>query len=163
MKKLIPMLVPALTLCAISWAGQTSSFDAVLEHYEPIRLALIDDSTEGVADHGAAIVRELEALRADFRQERVAASQESTTHVREKLKDMIASARRLAKAESLEAARDAFYELSVVLVRWREGVASDQAPSVAYCPMHKRSWLQPGREIGNPYGNMRRCGTIVLE
>ena len=36
-------------------------------------------------------------------------------------------------------------------------------PAGAYCPMHKRSWLQPDGEIGNPYGGMPRCGEIVAK
>jgi hypothetical protein len=74
---------------------------------------------------------------------------------------MISAADAIAAATSLEAARDGLYELSKPMVRWREGVAESGRPAVAYCPMHKRSWLQPGEEIGNPYGGMPRCGSIV--
>ncbi len=76
---------------------------------------------------------------------------------------MIAAADAMAKAKSLEPARTAFYDLSKSLVRWREGVAEGSRPSVAYCPMYKRSWLQPGQQIGNPYGGMPGCGKIVSE
>ena len=61
----------------------------------------------------------------------------------------------------LEAARSAFYALSMPMVQWREGLAEGSRPSVAYCPMHKKSWLQPGSKIGNPYGGMPGCGKIV--
>jgi hypothetical protein len=142
-------------------AGPPSSFEVVMRHYEPIRLALLADSTVGVAAHGTAIVTELESLRTDFEHERVGASTEVIPVVEEKLEGMIAAARSLAAAASLEAARDAFYELSVPLVRWQEGVAEGRRPFVAYCSMYKRSWLQPDEEIGNPYGGMPRCGTIV--
>jgi hypothetical protein len=81
--------------------------------------------------------------------------------VQEKLDEMIAAADAIASAKSLEAARDGFYGLTKPMVRWREGLAQSDRPAVAYCPMHKRSWLQPGEEIGNPYGGMPRCGSIV--
>jgi hypothetical protein len=157
------MLICALVFvtCAPAWAGNPSSFDAVIEHYEPIRLALLQDSINGVPENGKAIASELRALQADFSHERVGASHEAMMAVKERLPGMIAAADSLARAESLETARSAFYDLSVSLVRWREGVTGDGRPSVAYCPMHKKSWLQPGEKIGNPYGGMRGCGTIV--
>jgi hypothetical protein len=74
---------------------------------------------------------------------------------------MIAAADLIAGAKTLDAARDGLYALSKPLVRWRQGVADGGRPAVAYCPMHKRSWLQPDGEIGNPYGGMPRCGSIV--
>jgi hypothetical protein len=157
------MLICALAFvtCASAWAGHPSSFDTVINHYEPIRLALLEDSTNGVAEHGKAIASELKALQADFSHERVGASHESMMVVKERLPGMIAAAEFLAKAESLEAARSAFYDLSVSLVQWREGVTGEGRPSVAYCSMHKKSWLQPGEKIGNPYGGMPGCGKIV--
>jgi len=39
-------------------------------------------------------------------------------------------------------------------------------PSVAYCSMEKKSWLQPaGTPISNPYldGGMRTCGQFVKD
>ena len=161
MKKAMLICVLAFVTCAPAWAGHPSSFEAVMENYEPIRLALLEDSTKGVAEHGKALVSELKALQAEFSHERGGASHEAMMVVKEKLPGMIASAEVLAKAESLEAARSAFYDLSVPLVRWREGVAGEGRPSVAYFAMHKKSWLQPGSKIGNPYGGMPGCGTIV--
>ncbi len=147
-----------------AWAGQPSTFHRVIEHYEPVRLSLLGDSMTGVAEHGRAIAEEFEALAADFSPTRAGASAEVAPVVREKLPEMITAAKALAAATSLEPARDAFYELTKPLVRWREGVAADPArPSVGYCPMYKRSWLQPGAEIGNPYGGMPRCGSIVAK
>lgn len=155
-------LCAALILASVaSWAGEPSTFDAVMEHYEPVRLALIGDSMDGVNSHGKAIAAELRALEADFSPERAGTSGEATTVVKDKLPEMIAAADTIAEAKSLEVARDGLYALSKPMVRWREGVAQDDRPSVAYCPMHKRSWLQPGEEIGNPYGSMPRCGSIV--
>ncbi len=155
-------LVLVVSLAAIgAWAGGPSSFDVVMEHYEPVRLALIGDSMAGVNAHGKAIAAELRALQSDFSPDRAGASGEALAVVEEKLSEMIAAADSIAGATTLEAARDGLYALSKPMVRWREGVEQNGRPNVAYCPMHKRSWLQPGEKIGNPYGGMPGCGSIV--
>ena len=161
MRKRLLIFLIGFIPTALTCASQTSSFEVVMQHYEPIRLALIEDSTEGVAQHGEAIASELKALQENFTVSRVGASNEAASVVKEKLPGMIISAQALAQAESLETVRSAFYELSKPMVRWREGVAQEGLPSVAYCSMHKKSWLQPGQQIGNPYGGMPRCGQIV--
>jgi hypothetical protein len=132
-----------------------------MEHYDAIRVALVADSMNGVNLHGKEIAAELRALQADFSPDRAGTTGEAAAIVEEKLPEMIAAADAIAEAKSLEAARDGLYALSKPMVRWREGVSQSGRPSVAYCPMHKRSWLQPGEEIGNPYGGMPRCGSIV--
>jgi len=161
MKKTGLIFLLAFAVGGLVGAADETSFDAVIEHYEPIRLALIADSMDGVNSHGKAIAAELRALDADFSPERAGASGEAAAVVKEKLPEMIAAADAIATAKSLETARDGLYELSKPMVRWREGVSQNGRPLVAYCPMHKRSWLQPGEEIGNPYGGMPRCGSIV--
>jgi hypothetical protein len=141
--------------------AEATSFQNVLEHYEPVRIALLNDSMDGVNENGKAIAAELRALEADFSAERAGATGETIDVVQEKLDEMIAAADLIAGAKTLDAARDGLYALSKPLVRWRQGVADGGRPAVAYCPMHKRSWLQPDGEIGNPYGGMPRCGSIV--
>jgi len=161
MKKTVLICVLSLLAGASSWAGGSSSFDSVMEHYEPIRLALLGDSMDGVNANGKAIAAELRALEADFSSDRAGTSTETAAVVQAKLDEMIAAADAITSANSLEAARDGFYALTKPMVRWREGMSQNDRPVVAYCPMHKRSWLQPGEEIGNPYGGMPGCGSIV--
>ena len=161
MKKTVMICVLSLLVGATTWAGGQSSFEAVIEHYESVRLALLGDSMDGVNENGKAIASELRALGADFSPERAGASTETGSVVQAKLAEMIAAADAIASAKSLEAAREGFYVLTKPMVQWREGVAQNDRPAVAYCPMHKRSWLQPGEEIGNPYGGMPGCGSIV--
>ncbi len=157
------LLFFALAVAAVAPAGPAvaSSFDAVMEHYEPVREALVADSTERVADHGAKILAELRALEADFSASRAGIRVDAAEKVEKKLPEMIAAARSLAAASDLAGARDALYALSKPMVHWREALTADDRPAVAYCSMHKRSWLQEGTEIGNPYGGMPRCGSIV--
>jgi len=161
MKRTVLTCTFLVAFAALGWSSDASTFAAVMEHYEPIRLALLEDSMDGVNAHGKAIATELQALDADFSAERAGASGEAAVVIQEQLDEMIAAAEAIASAGSLEAARDGLYELTKPMVRWRQGVAESGRPAVAYCPMHKRSWLQPGEEIGNPYGGMPGCGSIV--
>ena len=155
------MFALVVLVAAPVWSAAATTFDEVLEHYESVRLMLVADSMDTVNTNGAAIAKELRSLKNDFTQARAGVSGEAATVVREDLDEMITAADAIAGASTLDAARDAFYELTKPLVRWRQGVPADGRPKVAYCPMHKRSWLQPGEEIGNPYGGMPRCGEIV--
>jgi hypothetical protein len=146
-----------------SSAALATTFDAIVAHYEPIRLALLGDSLDGVNEHGKAISAELRALEAEFSAEKSGAEGDAIAVVRDKLDEMIAAADAIAGAKTLDEARDGVYALTKPMVRWRQGVAESARPVVAYCPMYKRSWLQPSGdlEIGNPYGGMPRCGEIV--
>ena len=98
MKKALLICALAFVTCAPAWAGHPSSFEAVMKHYEPIRLTLLEDSTKGVAEHAKAIENELKALQAEFSHERVGASHEAMMVVKEKLPGMITSAEALATA-----------------------------------------------------------------
>lgn len=151
----------AVAILGSGAGAEASAFDEVMEHYEPVRQALLEDSMNDVNENGAAMAAALRALEADYSAARAGATGDAASVVREKLGEMIAAADDLAKADGLQTARDAFYKLSKPLVRWREGVAAESRPAVAYCPMHRRSWLQSDGEIGNPYGGMPRCGEIV--
>jgi hypothetical protein len=142
--------LPLLTLALLLTAGPgfsapaPASFDAVLGHYETIRKALINDTVTGIPDPAAAIQKLAKSAPADLAPQIAGAAQ------------------KLSVAKDLSSARDAFYELSKPMVRWREA-AGNKAHVVAYCPMSKRSWIQPKGEIGNPYygKSMATCGEVV--
>jgi hypothetical protein len=70
---------------------------------------------------------------------------------------------RISAAPDLKTARQAFGELSAVLIRWAGKGTGGKTIYIAYCPMVKKSWLQEGEEIANPfYGPaMPRCGEIT--
>ncbi len=151
------MFLLTLTLFALTAAagGASSSedFDALVKPYETIRLALVDDSTEGVAEEAEAIAAQAKDL---------AAEKATPEAVKTLLPEIAKAAGKLAEAPDLAAAREAFYALSQALVRYRSHVEGER-PVVAYCPMAAKSWLQPDGEIGNPYygQSMARCGEVV--
>ena len=158
------ILLAVLTLSTLAPAGAAHGadpFHTVLEPYEAIRLALLEDSMDGVSTSAREIVAELEALSDAYSAEAAGIHAEYADDVRQAIGEAIGAAKRLAEASEIEPARTAFYELTKPLVRWRDRYAGEDLPNVAFCPMYERSWLQPGEQIGNPYGNMPRCGSIV--
>jgi hypothetical protein len=70
--------------------------------------------------------------------------------------------RAVEAATDLKSAREAFGVLSdaVIAAARAEGWAQLPDVKVAYCPMAKRSWLQTGDKIRNPYygSTMLECG-----
>lgn len=78
---------------------------------------------------------------------------------------MKTAASELADASNLNVARAAFGRLSEALIAFTEtdrpAVGSDL--NVAFCPMVKKSWIQKGTAIQNPYGgkSMQSCGSIT--
>lgn len=161
------MIVIAVLLNPCVWAAgaeeAATAFEQVLTHYEPAREALTQDSMEGVAERGSQIRNILDGLTANWSAEAAGIQRDRSDEIRELLPTLLQAARDLAKAEKIDAARDAFYELSKGLVRWRKAAVTDDKPVVAYCSMAKRSWLQPAGDLTNPYHgqSMLRCGQVV--
>ncbi len=155
MLSILTLSVLILTATAAA-AGASSSqgFDELVKPYEAIRLTLVDDSTEGVAEEAEAIAAKAKDL---------AAEKATPEAVKTLLPEIAGAAKDLAEAADLAAAREAFYELSKALVRYR-GEVEGERPAVVYCPMAAKSWLQlDAEEIGNPYygQSMARCGSVV--
>lgn len=141
---------------------ESTAFDQVVEHYEAARLALINDTTDGIAERGRDIKAVLDQLSSKWSPAAAGVGVHAAEEVRDSLPELSEAATALSTATSIEAARDAFYDLSKPLVRWRKAAEGDK-PVVAYCSMAKRSWLQPEGELGNPYygQSMLRCGEVV--
>jgi hypothetical protein len=84
--KILKMMILAVgSLGLLLASAEASTFDEVMAHYEPIRLALLEDSMEGVNGHGRAIADELRSLQGDFSPARAGASVDAAEVVREKL------------------------------------------------------------------------------
>lgn len=116
-------------------AAQTKIFDK----YETVRQALLKGALDDAQQSAKALA---EAARA------------------EKQNAIAERADALAAAGDLKGARDSFAMLSEEVIRFRDG-RSGKRPEVAYCSMHKMSWLQPKGKITNPYADdpsMLSCG-----
>ncbi|HEX9736229.1 MAG TPA: hypothetical protein VGG06_30065 [Thermoanaerobaculia bacterium] len=156
MKTSSVLFVLILGLATAAGAGSSATFDRIVQPYEEIRLLLLNDSNDGVAGHAARI--------RDAAQTAAAGTAE-TEEARKLLEPIAGFAGDLAAGGEIQAQRDAFYELSKLLVQYRAKVSGDDLPVVMYCPMVKRSWLQPAGEVGNPYHGqkMANCGYVVGE
>lgn len=72
------------------------------------------------------------------------------------------AAGRAAEAKTLEAAREAFADLSTAIIGYADRTKQPVTGKiVAYCPMAKKSWVQTDGAIANPYYGkaMASCGS----
>ncbi len=154
MKKNILLCAFLSIFAGAAAASSSAAFDEMMTSYEDIRLVLLDDSMDGIAEPAAALRDKAEKASGD---------EANGEEVRSLLPKIAAHAARLAEASDLETAREAFHELSKMMVQYRAKVAGDELPVVMYCSMAKKSWLQLEEEVGNPYygQSMARCGEVV--
>ena len=154
------ILLATTSVIAVA-STEDTVFPSVAAHYEAIRQALIEDSTDGVAGHAAAIAASARELRLDFNAAAAGVAAANAETVRALLPEIEERASRVATAGTLEMTRAELAELTKPLVRWHELVEGAR-PVVAYCSMEKRAWLQPEGPIGNPYAPfMLRCREVV--
>jgi Protein of unknown function (DUF3347) len=158
----LSVLTLAGGLAVVASAAETSAFATIAGHYETIRQALLHDGITGVAPHARAIAEEVAALEQRFDTGTAGVAGEQAGACQQLLPEIAAAAKKLADAKDLAAARAAFAALSEPMVRYREMVSGER-PIVVYCPMEKKSWLQPAGDIGNPYlgQEMASCGEVV--
>ena len=156
------ILLTALALLTAPVAvADDHAFAGIASQYELIRQALIEGSTEGVKEHALAIQFTASRLSRDFSAADAGVAEKDAEAVRALLPEISERAGRLASAEGLTAVRAELAELTKPLVRYHALVQGTR-PIVVYCPMEKKSWLQPDEAIGNPYDpSMLRCGEVV--
>jgi hypothetical protein len=154
--------VLAAVACAPAGAAEADAYGAMIDRYEAIRLALLNDRLDGVPAEAEALAKGAAAQAADFDAKRAGVPAAAAEEAEALLPEVAAAAKSVAAAEDLKTARAAFAELTVPLLRYRE-LAGDTAVRVAYCPMAEESWLQKDDEtIGNPYygHSMAECGSF---
>lgn len=104
-----------------------------------------------------------EAVRQGLLKEKLADVQSGAKALAAESKDNAAVAKAataVANAKDLKAAREAFGALSDEMIKVRNAAGGDR-PSIGFCPMVNKSWLQAKGEIGNPYDSaMAKCGVL---
>ena len=153
MSKRFANLAATLLLVGVSGmaARELSLPDQLLGQYFLIQKNLASDSIEGVS---AAVARITEISR------RAAPSE---THAKTHLIALATAAAKL-RATDLKSARNGFGALTDSLIKFLQATqAKTNPPYQFYCPMVKRHWLQPDKEIRNPYygSSMLKCGELV--
>lgn len=131
-----------VALLATALAAAAAEVPApVLESYLKVQTALAADSLPDAQAAAKALVKQSTALGAPLKAATDAAGQ-------------------VAAAADIKAARTAFGALSDSLLALAGDGPAGKGVRVAYCPMVKKSWLQAGSEIANPYygSAMLRCG-----
>jgi hypothetical protein len=136
-----------LVLVAIvATSGMVRAGDSVLALLDPyfrIQNQLTSDTTDGIKDDAALIAKGAQELG-------------------DAGKNIAAAADSLGAAASLTEARSAFAKLSDAVIAYADRVKADPGSDVhtMYCPMEKKSWLQKGEKVRNPYGGkaMSDCG-----
>jgi len=162
LSRLFVLLLVAASLPAMAVAAEPTAFERITSHYEAIRQALLHDTMDGVQAHARGLEREAKLVAQRFAPAAAGINEISSEKCQELLPQLANLAAQVAGSEDIGAARAAFCELSKPMVRYREMVSGTR-PVVVYCPMAKKSWLQPEGEIGNPYFGQRmaRCGEVV--
>jgi hypothetical protein len=138
-------LVIALAVVCSAAVAAAGSIQRVVDPYLKIQIALSADTMDDVKPQAAVIAKEADALGAQG-------------------KDVKTAAKQLEQAADLAAARTAFGALTKAVLSYAEATKSEFGPGVqeAYCPMARKSWLQKGDKIENPYygKSMAGCGEI---
>ncbi len=165
--KIKPLAIGLTLLFGSSWFGsattaELTTFQDLSTHYEAIRIALLNDTMEDVAQHAEAIAQRAQQLAEDFDNKKAGVPEDKSAECEELLPELAASAKQLNSAEDLAQAREAFFELSKPMGRFRK-MAGIEGTTVVFCPMAKKAWIQPEGEIGNPYlgQEMPTCGEVV--
>lgn len=158
------LLTWTLASPATAPAPATDAFTAIDQHYQAIRLALLEDSTKGVSGHAARIANAASDLQAAPTAAKAGVADSDLSEVTALLPSITDRAKALADAKDIAAQREALKKLTQPLVRWHERLTGEKT-RLAYCSMERGAWFQPDGVLGNPYGGTRmpRCGTFVTE
>jgi hypothetical protein len=133
-------------IAIIAAAGAARAGDPVLALLDPyfrIQTQLTSDSTEGIKSDAELIAKGAHELG-------------------DAGKGIATAADTLGTTSSLPEAREAFSKLSDAVIAYADGVKANTGSDVntMYCPMVKKSWMQKGDKVRNPYGGkaMLDCG-----
>jgi Cu(I)/Ag(I) efflux system membrane fusion protein len=149
------IVTPSLAL-----AEGTHAFDQgmqpILQSYLKAQAALAGDKTDGVQDAARAIATASKKL--DVK----SVTGEHAEHYKHLPMNLGKAAGKLAASGNIDAAREAFKELSKPMAMWGT-MAKPKGIVVLFCSMAKGSWLQKKGDVRNPYygASMLGCGEIV--
>jgi len=133
------LIVGLLMIPGVVRAGEADPA-AYLEmsiHYEAIRLALLGDSMEGMAEHARAIHQQASSLLEGLSAESAGVSADQVADYEAALREMESAASNLSAASGLASAREDFFTLTKPMARYRK-ITGDQDTVVAYCPWRRR-------------------------
>ena len=146
------MALVGLAYCGTLWAGPVDqSIDQMLKDYFKIQTALAQDSTERTADAAQSIHQRAMSIRA---------VDADLQHI---LIQIVVASRDFSDSD-LKSAREGFFELSKPLLTYLNQYHEHRDQYFRYfCPMAQKAWIQPDRQIRNPYEgqSMESCGQLI--
>jgi hypothetical protein len=158
------LIAALLVIPGIVRAGETdlTVYMEMSGHYDAIRLGLLADSTEGLAEHATALQQKAGSLLETFSAAKAGVPEAEASDTEATLQEIEAKAASLAATDDLVAAREDFFALTKPMARYRK-LTSDDSTVVAYCSMAQKAWIQPEGDIGNPYlgQEMPTCGEVI--
>jgi uncharacterized protein (DUF2342 family) len=157
------ILIAAAALVASTvYASAPTTWDSLSRRYETIRVSLTKDSIAGISAEAKAIDAEL--AKAEKKLDAAAFGTTDAKAVKTLIPQLRLNVQKVAAAKNIAEARDAFGALSTNWIAMRK-VASGAKGHIAYCSMANKAWVQPTRELGNPYygSSMLRCGEIIAD
>ena len=138
------LFLPALIVLACATAARAGSIAMLLDPYFRIQDALVDDRIDTIKADAALVAKE---RRGTWRR-RARGSRRRRPSWK--------------KAGSIGDARLAFGKLSDAVIAYSEQTKTNPGDDVVamYCPMVKKSWMQKGEKVRNPYFGkaMPGCG-----
>jgi len=150
--KSITMIITALASAGLLSAGPVDkSVDAILKDYFTIQSALAQDKTTGVDAAAQSMDRTAKSIGAN------------DPEIKSLVTEIEASARKI-QGQSLEAARNTFFDLSRPLLTYLNKYhASKDSYFRFFCPMAKKGWIQSDKDTRNPYygSSMLKCGELI--
>ena len=140
----VAVVAAAICLVAAATALQASeTMKAIVGSYLEIQGQLATDKIDGIKAPAAALAARAEALGTGGAA-------------------IAKAAKAIGASTDIKVAREAFAALSdaVIVAARAEGWKDLGDTRLAFCPMVKRSWLQKGEKIRNPYfgSTMLECG-----
>jgi hypothetical protein len=133
----------ALTLLSVMPAAASDFVADVVGPYLTIQTALVNDDLAPVGAAARSLEQAAGTLGADG-------------------SALAAAAAKTAAARTLDAAREAFGDLSTAIVAYADRTKQPvEGKIVAFCPMARKSWVQTDGAIANPYYGkaMATCGS----
>jgi hypothetical protein len=163
-RHLIAVVLMSFATVSLAGAEESTMYEDISQGYEEIRVALLNDTLDGVAENATAIRQRSDALAAEFDAAQAGVATDKAEEARALLPEISGAADRLASVGDLGEARAEYYELSKPMGRYRK-LADIEGSMVVYCSMAKKAWIQPEGEIGNPYmgQSMPRCGEVIAD
>jgi hypothetical protein len=153
---MVRFVIAVFVLITCGWllltGADPSPADLVLEQYYAIHSKLASDTTAGVAAAAGQIVTLSHKLPAP------------DSNSKALLEELRTTAARLQTKTDLKGARAEFAQLSKRMTRYLQtSLPGQRKANQYYCPMAKEGWLQPDRNVRNPYygASMLKCGELM--